>query len=152
MDKSFPASSCWFAAALLLAITVCGPSPVDVHGRVLLDGAPLDEAVISFIPQGIEGQRESMAGVEHGRYDFAPAGGLLPGKYRVEVADAPPVDPSGMASHAAAAAESQSHRMPMTPSFSERRKFPHRYSYNSPLTATVSPENTRFDFELTLKP
>ncbi len=55
-----------------------------VHGEVTLEGQPLKEGVIAFVP--LEGQdTQSGAPVENGSYSVPRAGGLKPGKYLVQL-------------------------------------------------------------------
>lgn len=128
----------WLLAALLASClgAGCAPRPVAVRGEVTLDGQPLDEAAIRFSPPA-GGSRPVAATVSHGTYEIAASEGLLPGEYRVEFIDAPPL--------------SGGHE---TDQPDTRRAFPYRYTHESPLTVQVGDEHTstglaRFDFELT---
>jgi hypothetical protein len=105
---------------------------------VTLEGKPLDEAVIMFIPLDISAGKTGAA-VKQGRYAVPRDVGLLPGRYLVEIADDPPID------HAAMGKAPQ-------PS-PARRSLPVHYSVASPLTIEVVPSGpTEFDFPLTSKP
>ena len=120
----------WTALAGLLlgcALSGCGePAPVSIEGRVKLDGRPLDEAAIQFVPEAA-GRRTTGCVVENGAYRLPAENGLLPGDYRVDVLDLPPLAHSS----------------------EPRRPFPHRYSKNSPLAVSIEPGGPRqFDFEL----
>ena len=114
----------------------CGPTLVAVHGSVRLDGKPLNEAVIVFVP--IEaGRKKTGAEIVDGTYLVETENGLVPGKYRVEVVDNPPLDsPSGrFPGHA-----------------TNRRAFPGVYGMNSPLSIELqNGGSTEFDFELKSK-
>jgi hypothetical protein len=123
----------WFAAF----IAGCADAPKPVHGTITLDGKPLDEAVVLFVP--LEPQRRKTGGaIVAGRYQIVAEDGLLPGKYRVEVADNPPLDgPRGKPPSA-------------------RRKLPPHYAHDSSLSLTVdnvegSTEH-EFNFALTSAP
>lgn len=132
---------------LLLAVLIwgsccvgCGPHAVSVSGTVTLDGEPLNEAVIMFVPLEAERQKTG-ADIKEGRYQIAASDGLMPGNYRVEVADNPPLDgprgangrPTGM---------------------QQRRPFPYRYAHDSLLTAEIDEtgEPVVLDFALTREP
>jgi hypothetical protein len=128
----------WFlpAGLLLLALSGCGPTRTAATGQVTLDGAPLDEAAIHFVPLAA-GSRKTGARIERGRYLLAAEDGLLPGKYRVEIMDLPPLG----AGHG--------DRPPA------RRPFPHRYAHDSRLEVevpAVTDGTLMFDFALTGKP
>lgn len=113
---------------LLLSVLVagCGKSPQAISGRVTLDGKPLSEAAIQFIPQ-MPGVRKTSCEVQDGEYQLPCENGLVPGEYRVDVIDLPPL------THATA----------------PRRSFPARYTDRSPLSITVEAGgSTTFDFEL----
>ncbi len=119
-------------AILVALVTVlgCGPKRIAISGRVTLDGQPLDEAALQFIPTS-PGQRKSSCEVNAGVYTLPAEIGLVPGEYRVDVVDLPPL------SHSPAA----------------RRSFPAHYANHSPLTIEVEPDGPRvFDFELRSSP
>jgi hypothetical protein len=129
-------------ACLLCCAGGCQPAPAAVSGKVTLDGQPLDEAVIVFVPLEA-GRRKTGAEIRDGAYAISAADGLLPGNYRVEIADNPPLS----------AAHGPGTR-PRTPSLpSGRRVLPSHYAHDSPLTIQWSGEGeARFDFQLTAKP
>jgi hypothetical protein len=135
--RSWPCLSYLLATAVLVATTGCGgPVRRAVAGSVTIDGRPLDEAVILFVPLDGDG-RKTGGRIEAGRYELARDVGLLPGRYRVEVADDPPIDP-GM----------RPDRQQPRP----RRKLPVAYSTASPLAVEVTADGpAEFDFELTVK-
>lgn len=126
------------AAVVGLGLSGCGgPVRRAVAGSVTLDGQPLDEAVIVFVPLG-PGGRKTGGPIAAGRFAMSRDVGLLPGRYRVEVADDPPIDP-GM----------RPDRMRPVP----RRQLPVAYSVASPLTVEVTADGpAEFDFQLTMKP
>jgi hypothetical protein len=135
LTHSFPAL---LAAVVGLGLSGCGgPVRRAVAGSVTLDGQPLDEAVIVFVPLG-PGGRKTGGPIAAGRFAMSRDVGLLPGRYRVEVADDPPIDP-GM----------RPDRMRPLP----RRQLPVAYSVASPLTVEVTADGpAEFDFQLTMKP
>ena len=55
-----------------------------MQGKIVLDGKPLDRALIVFIPISIEGARQSGSLVMNGEYQVSEQDGLMPGRYRVE--------------------------------------------------------------------
>ena len=127
-----------FTAALLIVAAGCGgPVRRAVAGSVTLDGQPLDEAVIVFVPLDAGG-RKTRSRIEGGRYELSRDVGLLPGRYRVEVADDPPIDP-----------DMRPDQVKPRP----RRQLPVAYSVASPLTVEVAADGlAEFDFQLTMKP
>jgi hypothetical protein len=128
-------------AACVLGLAGCRPKTVAVTGSVSLDGAPLDEATILFVPL-MAGPKKVMARVESGRYRVPAERGLSAGEYRVEVADDPPLAPptAGMAA---------SNSVP-----ARRRPFPYHYAQDSPLRIAVTAKAGAhtFDFELKSAP
>lgn len=133
-------------AAVVLAIVVlgvtsgCGPQRIAVEGRVTLEGRPLDEAALLFVPVS-GGQKKTGAAIVDGRFELSVENGLLPGRYRVEVIDNPPLKPS----HADATG------------FRPRREFPYRYANESSLWVTIKPDRAHtapitLDFALSYDP
>lgn len=113
-------------AALLCGVSGCGGSRfAPVSGRVTLDGEPVADAVVMFLPMAPEGQVEapgpgSMAVTdERGEFTLkvpsVGAAGAVVGEHRVAVA---PNTPDGPAKRAKA--------------------IPPKYSQNSPLRFTVT--------------
>lgn len=125
--------------ATVLGATACGGSSKRaISGTVTLEGKPLDEAVIMFIPLDIPAGKTGAA-VKEGRYEVPRDVGLPPGRYRVEIADDPPIDHAAMGK-------------PPQPS-ATRRNLPVHYSVASPLSIDVTPSGpAEFDFPLTRKP
>ncbi|HEY1600259.1 MAG TPA: hypothetical protein VGG64_11685 [Pirellulales bacterium] len=109
---------------MTIALPGCGPTHTPMHGQVTLDGQPLDEAAILFVPLD-KGRKKTGAGVVQGSYELKAEDGLLPGKYRVEVADNPPLtgshDTTGNKSATAV----------------KRRVIPEKYARESPLLVEV---------------
>lgn len=125
-------------AAVLVSSTGCGgPVRRAVAGSVTLDGQPLDEAVILFVPLDAGG-RKTGGPIAAGRYAVGKDVGLLPGRYRVEVADDPPID----------FALRPEHVKPRP-----RRTLPFLYSTSSPLAVEVTADGpVVFSFDLSSKP
>lgn len=131
---------------LSVALTLlvgCGPSTVTAKGRVTLDGEPLNEALIVFVPLQA-GSKKTGAAVNGGAYELVGEAGLLPGKYRVEIVDNPPLE---LVHQAAAEANLR---------LGSRRVIPAQYSQNSPLAVEIggatSPDLQRLDFTLESRP
>lgn len=132
-----PAVAALVAGVALAAAGCGGPARRAVAGGVTIDGQPLDEAVIMFVPLDA-GMSKTGAKVVAGRYEVARDVGLLPGRYRVEISDDPPIDP------AMRPGPSQPRR---------RRQLPIAYSIASPLAVEVAAGGeTEFDFNLTSQP
>lgn len=121
-------------------IAGCGHrAPEAVSGRVTLDGKPLSEAVILFVPLDA-GRKKTGGEIVDGNYQLESEVGLLPGRYRVEIADNPPLDspPGGTGDR---------HRAAL------RRRFPSRYTHDSPFTIEFAIGGaTAMDFELKSDP
>ncbi len=131
------------AAALGIATVIAangcgGPARRAIAGSVTLDGRPLDEAVIMFVPLAVPGSKTGAA-VTAGRYEVPSEVGVLPGRYRVEIADNPPID---------------SWHGPGRSSVPARRTLPVAYSSTaSPLAIDIAASGqVVFDFALTTQP
>jgi hypothetical protein len=78
---------CWLAGALLClpGCSGSGPQLAEVEGTVLLDGQPIDEGSIQFIP--VEGTTGPGAGgvIKDGKYHIDRRKGVTVGKNRVEL-------------------------------------------------------------------
>ncbi len=72
---------------LVSSIAGCGSGGlgVAVSGKVSLDGQPIQDGTIQFVP--IEGTQGPTAGgtIKEGAYSIPRDGGPVPGKYRVEI-------------------------------------------------------------------
>jgi hypothetical protein len=73
------------AGCLALALAGCG-GPVDVRGKVTLNGSPLAGATVIFIPE-MEGPEAGALTDEEGNFRLTntKTEGTLPGEYRVTV-------------------------------------------------------------------
>ena len=118
-------------ACLLLPCLIgtmgCSQQPQSARGRVSLDGQPLSEALIMFVPLEA-GAKQTGGSVENGEFEIAVDVGLFPGKYRVEIIDNPPID--HRPAHEIEAA------------MRSRRVLPRRYGQNSPFTIEIGGEQT----------
>jgi hypothetical protein len=71
--------------AALASVAGCAPAGATVSGKVTLDGAPLEDATICFVPTA-DGQRQAgWATIAGGEYAIAASGGLGTGAFRVEI-------------------------------------------------------------------
>lgn len=129
------ANTSWLimAVAATILLAGCGPHPIPATGTVTLDGQPLDEAVILFVPVH-ENRQKTGSTIEEGRFEISAADGLLPGSYRVEIADNPPLD-----------GPRHPHGAP-----SPRRLIPYAYAHHSPLTAEVAEDDESVTLDLEL--
>lgn len=131
---------------LVIAFVGCGSSSgtVPVKGRVTLDGEPLANASISFIPQG-EGRQATGTSDANGEFTMStidPKDGALPGTYKVAIVPTSPMDqtPEGLSADeamaAAAAAAAKRKGKPAGP------EVPEAYTRvdKTPLTQEVPPK------------
>lgn len=133
--------SIWHRHALLATFaaicTGCGaPTRHAVEGTVTLDGQPLNEARILFIPQK-PGLKKTGSVLRDGRYRLLADVGLVAGIYQVQVVDDPPDnDPDSQSSEP-----------------STRRQLPEVYAAATPLRLEVDERGRgNFDFELKSSP
>ena len=66
----------------------CGRSDsdrVEIEGTVTLNNNPLEKGLVSFRPQPGTASPSAGAKIVDGKFFVAPEGGLLPGKFRVEI-------------------------------------------------------------------
>lgn len=107
-----------------------------LHGKVTLDGAPVTNGSIVFLPATSDGPKAAAA-IEDGNYSVPASAGLKPGTYRVEVnwrkptgRKVPSADP-GI-------------------SMDETKEaIPAKYNSDSTLTAEVTAGDVEKDFALT---
>jgi hypothetical protein len=88
--RSNPMNHAWMGWPLLIVFLVSGCGSGDrlgvaVSGNVTLDGAPLKDGMISFIPDATTESPTAGASIEDGKFSIPRQGGPLPGKYRVEI-------------------------------------------------------------------
>jgi hypothetical protein len=73
-------------AILLGAVLGCGQSPCSVSGKVLVNGAPVEDGRIALRPTTADsGTRTARTTIENGVFEFARAQGLQPGDYSVVI-------------------------------------------------------------------
>ena len=138
-------STILFVIAAVMAVAPsagCGGGAdgrLPVSGSVTMNGAPLHDATIEFVPQSSGSSSFAGATILDGQYSISANRGLVPGEYKVVISmggstpeppmDEPPGDPA---------------EFPPAPEL-----IPARYSSESTLTAKVEAngDNT-FDFDL----
>ncbi len=136
------AFSAGFAVLAALACAGCGPpaglQKVIVEGAVTLDGTPIPNGEVRFLP--IEGTAGPVSGgpIKDGQYRAESRGGVPVGKHRVEIRAfrAPSGRQTGVAAIEGGPAE---------------QYLPERYNTKSELTATVGASESRQDFALSSK-
>lgn len=79
----WPRRFCFFIAAVVVCVVVvgCGKAKTIVSGTVTLDGKPLAEALLQFVPLGPEGRTGAVRTDSQGRYQVE----LSPHPVRVAV-------------------------------------------------------------------
>lgn len=121
------------------------PETVEVNGRVTLDGEPLPNAIVTFMPT--DGQRTASgttnAQGEFSLSTFEPGDGAVPGEHKVAVMPKEPPPMPGSSSPGDTGEEKSENYTP---------PFPARYGQpgTSGLTATVSADQEN-DFILELE-
>ncbi len=109
----------------------------SVTGKVALDGAPLDDATITFVPT-VGGQRQAAwTAVKNGQYAIAAKDGLGTGQFRVEI----------RALRATGEKANQNEPM-LIPS---KEAVPSKYNSKSELTVEIKPGQNTADFDLKSK-
>ena len=129
-----------FMLCCVAAIGCSGDGRSEVSGRVTLNGQPIAEGAINFIP--VEGNVGPGAGVEirDGKYFIARVKGVSPGKNRVELrafreTGKKVQDPTGK---------------PGTMTFERAMAFPPEYNDRSTLVKDVKPGSDTIDFDITV--
>jgi hypothetical protein len=113
-----------------------GDRRYPLSGNVTYDGQPIDLGTISFLPAAGDKQRVSGGMIENGAFSIPEETGANQGKYRVEIRWAKKTGKQFLD--------------PDTQTMVDRRDegLPPRFHNKSTLTADVSAEQTRFDFDL----
>jgi len=144
------------AAAAGMALTVaalgCGGGTPDdqprvaVKGTVTLDGQPLDNAVIRFVPlPEVNGPKASVA-ISEGRFELPAVAGPVVGRHRIEIesTDHGGIAPDDEAALAELAAGKRKLAKPV--------KIPAIYNARSTLERTIQADSpNEFDFTLVTK-
>jgi hypothetical protein len=139
-----------FGAAVIVATAFgCGRSGdglprVAVKGRVQVDGRPLSQGVIRFLPDQSVAGRNVEAVVKNGEYALDRTAGPVPGKHRVEIEAAGHLG-FDLDDEAAYARQIQTHGgLPANP-------IPPQFNRNSQLTVDIpagGKEDLNFDLKL----
>jgi hypothetical protein len=133
------------AAVSFLVLTGCGPSTdrLEISGKVLLDGAPLDGGSIRFTSLESEQLLVSGAMVQDGEFSIAREKGLRPGMYHLEISA-----PDQGASLVIAGEAPGLRGIPVAP-----ERIPSEYNVNSQqkIEVTISGDN-HFVFDIVSKP
>jgi hypothetical protein len=138
---------------ILIAIWVagCGTSRTSpVTGLVLLDGKPVADATVQFVPQG-KGRDATSQTDKDGEFamsTFKPRDGMLPGEYKVVIM--PPTGPLDTTQYTTADAAMSG--AAAKPSPKKEPGFPQKYARadQTPLTQTV-PVSGKLKFDLQSK-
>jgi hypothetical protein len=132
------ASKQWAVICLLALVAACSSrTSATVHGKVTLDGAPLDDATVSFVPTAGGARQSAWTTIKNGEYAIAEKDGLGTGPFRVEIRA---LRPTG---------EKPNPNEPtMVPS---REIIPSRYNSGSELKAEIKPGKNAADFVLKSK-
>jgi hypothetical protein len=126
-------------AALLIGIAGCGygaKSRVPVQGKVVFQGAPVDDGVITFVPTTGEGTKAG-GPIKDGKYSLPAGEGPTPGTYRVEITW-----------------NKKTGKMIGTPGDADVKMaetaqvIPTQYNSNSTLTADIKAQANTVDFDL----
>lgn len=144
--QEIPAVLAGLVAAML--VSGCGrrtegPPRVAASGTVTLDGEPLPEGVIRFVPIGETKGPKASTTIEEGTFAFPKNYGPVPGTHRIEIeateADLPdPDDEAAVQAHLA----TRKQRKPAA-------RIPPAYNQHSELTEEISPAGTNeFRFDL----
>ncbi|QDT53646.1 hypothetical protein Pan44_16690 [Caulifigura coniformis] len=139
------------AAGMVLAILASGCGGADpksharvaVSGTVTLDGQPLDNAVILFVPLPEVNGPTASAGIVEGRFQLSAEAGPVAGKHRVQIEsnDHGGIAPDDEAALAEMAAGKR--KLPKTV------KIPAIYNSRSKLEETIAADSpNEFTFEL----
>ena len=136
MSHSFRASTVAVVGlASLLFCAGCTPQAATVSGQVTLDGAPLDDANISFVPRDGGQKQAGWATISGGHYAIPETSRLGTGAFRVEI-------------RALRATGEKSSDPSMIPS---KEIIPPKYNTRSELSAEIKPGPNRADFSLKTK-
>ncbi|MHC4402426.1 MAG: carboxypeptidase-like regulatory domain-containing protein [Planctomycetota bacterium] len=129
------AGACSLAAACTIALAGCGNGHYPIGGKVMLDGAPLAEALVAFASE-TDGEKFACAKTDgEGNYSFTQPpneDGLAAGKYAVRITTY---------------REGKPDEDPPIPSV--REKVPLWYNVQTELSAEVTPDQHVFHFDLT---
>jgi hypothetical protein len=146
MFSEFPTQSRFGGAVAMAALLAgilsgCGGKGYDripVAGTVTLNGEPMEEGVITFIPIDGSTGPKARAEISLGEYKFDSATGPVPGRMRVEI-DSAESEAEALERDIRGGEKPELHRVVIPP----------KYNKNSTLTADVSSGGSReFPFAL----
>ncbi len=135
--RSLPGVSICMGVALLVG---CGGSGrLPIIGTVSVDGEAVADGYIEFRP--LSGTASPTAGspIVAGKYEISGDKGLLPGRFRVEIRAMQPV------------AKPVLDHLTGKPRQGYEQFLPARYNHQSELVAQVDAEQTRHDFDLSVR-
>lgn len=134
-------------SAVALTMFGCGGDGLErsaVSGKVTLDGKPLAEGDIQFIPKGGDSRGAAWSQVVDGSYSISAADGPAPGTYTVSIT------PNATATAAPAASSGTTADAPGDPPAEALTAPSVAYTSSSPMEATIAPgKPSTFDFDLT---
>ena len=142
----------WLAPLGLLIMIGCsggdatdGKPRVAISGAVTLDGSPLSQGSIIFVPKDPAKAEAAMGKVVDGKYAFDRAEGPLPGAYLVQINAVEGESEPVSAAEALENAEKPTKSAP-------KNKVAAKFNLKSELTAEVKADGpTTFDFAVTSK-
>jgi len=140
VSRVFAHLLCVAAAATFIGCGAGGPERVEVRGKVTLNGQPLDQGTISFIPTGTTQGPTTGAIIENGAYVVPADKGAVLGSHLVQITS---VQPTGRKIEAG----------PPEPTGTMvdevKQVVPAQYNTNSTLTIDIqSGVNENVDFEI----
>ena len=127
----------WIALLLVTLVGCAGNSHFPVSGHITLDGSPLPQATVSYLPTRDEGIPAVGRTDDNGDYiiqESSDLKGLEPGSYRVRITTYD---------------EGDLDAEPPLPRVRER--VPVQYNLDTTLTAEVKEQENTFDFQLESK-
>lgn len=124
---------------LLLWLLGCGAGAgASVSGHVTLDGAPLDDASITFVPAAGGQRQAAWATVSRGQYTISAQDGLGTGTFRVEIR-----------ALRATGEKANPNEPTMIPA---KEAVPSKYNSLSELTVEIKPGQNTANFDLKSRP
>lgn len=125
-------------AGCLVLLLGCGQSQrLALTGVVTLDGQPLNEGSITFMPQSGTTSPSAGANVTQGHFSVSAEKGVLPGKFRVEITAKRKTGRTVMSDTAGGMIDQYEQYLPA------------RYNRDSQLMATVPQSGAGLEFALT---
>jgi hypothetical protein len=127
------------SVALALLLGCAAEQQVEVRGKVTLDGKPVEDGTISFVPKTGSQQQAAWGPIKAGEFVIDAAQGLATGVSRVEIR----------------ALRSTGRILPSSvggePEHEMKDYIPQRYNSASELTAEIKPGPNQVDFDLKSK-